>query len=363
MYITSNDRKPLCIILFVLLCGLSSAAASGRTEIERRSENFLALGTTCSISFDVDKKGRAAGTDQKADPIFNEIKNLVMGVENRMSVNIADSEVSSVNSAAGKKRVKVSDELLKVISEGRRFSALSRGAFDISIGPLVKLWGIGDSDARKPERTEIVSALSLVDYSRVSIRGNEIFLEDYGMRLEPGGIAKGWAADKTAAYLKSQGIESALINLGGNVLAVGSKNDGSAWRIGVQNPDNPRGDYLGILEIRDRAVVSSGKYERYFVEDGIRYHHILSTEDGYPVENGIAQVSIISPSSMTADAMSTSVFSLGLERGLALAETVDDVETIIIMENGDVHISSGIESDFRLTDMRFKIISSAGTGE
>ncbi|MDC7227526.1 MAG: FAD:protein FMN transferase, partial [Spirochaetales bacterium] len=172
------------------------------------------------------------------------------------------------------------------------------------------------------------------------------------------GIAKGFAADAAAAKLRSEGINSALINLGGNVLALGSKADGSSWRIGIQNPDSSRGDYIGIADISSKAVVTSGKYERFFIApDGRRYHHILSTSDGYPVENGISQVSIIASDSMTADAMSTAVFSLGLNEGLKTAENISNAEAIIVLESGDVYITSGLSESFKLTDPTFKIVN------
>lgn len=339
----------------MMAAGIMPISAGGRAETERETVNFFALGTTCSISFDVDRKGRAAGSGIQADEIFTGIEELINSIEYAMSVNIEDSEVSRINRSAGHAAEKVSEPVLEVITAGKQYSKLSGGAFDISIGPLVKLWGIGGDSAAVPSETEIENALKLIDYSLIEINDDSIYIPSEGMSLEPGGIAKGWAADKAAEYLKSAGIKSALINLGGNVLAVGNKKDGSQWRIGVQNPDNTRGDYLGILTISDCAVVSSGKYERYFIQDEKRYHHILSTVDGFPVENGIAQVTIICPQSMTADAMSTSVFSLGIKEGLALAEKIENVEAIIITDAGDIHLTGGIRDRFKLTDTSFNI--------
>jgi len=354
MKLKISGMMPVIIILFLLGAAMP-VSANGRTETERESVNFFALGTTCSISIEVDRKGRAAGTEIQAAEIFSDVEELIDSIENTMSVNIEDSEISRVNAAAGLSAIKVSEKALKVISEGKRYSALSEGAFDISIGPLVNLWGIGGEDAAVPSQTDIKQALALIDYNLVETGQDSIYLPEAGMKLEPGGIAKGFAADETADYLKSAGIESALINLGGNVLAVGSKKDGSPWRIGVQNPDNTRGEYLGIVTVTGEAVVSSGKYERYFIENGRRYHHILSTLDGFPVENEIAQVSIITPESMTADAMSTSVFSLGLSEGLAFVENTEGVEALIITEEGDIYLTTGIRDRFKLTDSNFSI--------
>ncbi len=339
----------LIILSAIIITGLS---ALGGKEQTLESNTFFALGTTCTVSI-------YGGTEQD----FSEIEKIVTGIENRMSVNIADSEISMINKASGSNAVTVSSDVYSVIAAGQHFSELSSGKFDISIGPLVQLWDIGGSGNTVPSEEAIKEALALVDYSGVEIvpaadnnGGGSIYLPRAGMALEPGGIAKGYAADAAAAYLRDNGTNSALINFGGNVLAVGSKSDGSKWRIGIQNPDSSRGDYIGIVPVEEKAVVTSGKYERFFIgADGLRYHHILSTESGYPVENGIAQVSIIATESMTADALSTAVFSLGLEDGMALVDSISGVETVIVMENGNIYITENLKAVFQLTDNNFSV--------
>ncbi|HAK45839.1 MAG TPA: thiamine biosynthesis protein ApbE [Spirochaeta sp.] len=336
-------------IIFILAA--APVFPGGAKELTLESANFFALGTTCTVSI-------YGGTDEQ----FTAVENLILDIENRMSVNIKDSEISLVNAAAGQNFVKVSSDVYKVITAGIRFSELSGGTFDISIGPLVQLWDIGGGGDRIPADEDIAAAVTLVDYTRVKFNPQtkeseeSIFLPVNGMALEPGGIAKGYAADAAAEYLTGDDVESALINFGGNVLTIGSKADGSNWRIGIQNPDSSRGDYIGIVSVAGKAVVTSGKYERFLIgADGRRYHHILNTEDGYPVENGIAQVSIISTDSMTADAMSTTVFSLGTEEGLGLVESMDGVEAIVVLESGDIHLTTGLEDNFKLTDSSFSL--------
>lgn len=324
--------------------------ALGQKEPELRSYTFFALGTTCTVNI-------YDGTEEQ----FSYIEKIVAGIEERMSVNIKDSYISRINESAGEFPVEVPEDVYQVIDSGRAFSELSGGAFDISIGPLVKLWGIGSGGSSVPDAEQISAALDLVDYRLIEIKsvqggsGKSVFLPIPGMALEPGGIAKGYAADAVAEYIRNEIKTSALINFGGNVLAAGKKADGSKWKIGIQNPDSSRGAYIGIVQAEDRAVVTSGKYERFFMgSDGKRYHHILSTKDGFPVENGIAQVSIIASDSMTADAMSTTVFAMGLEKGLELVNQLEDVEAIIVTEEGSVHLSPGIEQKFKLTDSNFK---------
>lgn len=348
-----KQKYTACIAMLLIFAASSvSLFAGGTREAVLESSNFFALGTTCNVSI-------YGGTDD----LFTALENIVIDIENRMSVNIENSEVSLVNAAAGIHPVQVSDDVYKVISAGVDFSDISSGAFDISIGPLVKLWDIGGGGNKVPEKESVDAALAFVDYTKVELlpqdteNGARIYLPAAGMALEPGGIAKGFAADAASDYLRNEGVKSALINFGGNVLTIGPKADGSKWRIGIQNPDSSRGDYIGIISVADKAVVTSGKYERFIIgSDGRRYHHILSTENGYPVENGIAQVSIISSDSMTADAMSTTIFSLGLEKGVALAERMNGVDAIIVLENDNVYLTSGLNENFKLTDTEFKIV-------
>ncbi len=338
-------RSVKVLLLIILIAAAQNLYAGGLREKPLKSYNFYALGTNCTLSL-------YGGNMEQ----FKSVETLVKGFESRMSINIYGSEVSRINSKAGVSAVKVSDDVYKVIKAGLYFSEISNGAFDISIGPLVSLWDINNGGYR-PKTDEIKSALSLVDHKKVNASDNKIYLAEKGMSIEPGGIAKGYAADAAAGYLDSIGVRSGLINFGGNVLAIGKKQNGSKWRIGIQNPDASRGSYIGIVAISDRSIVTSGKYERFFIgDDGQNYHHILDTQTGYPVENGIAQVSIIASGSMTADAMSTAVFLLGMKEGLKLAESIDGVESIIIMENNDIYITAGLKNNFTLTDKGFTLV-------
>lgn len=175
------------------------------------------------------------------------------------------------------------------------------------------------------------------------------------MQLDLGGIAKGYAADVAASIIKEHGNQAAIINLGGNVYAYGEKANGDSFKIGVQNPFSPRGAYLGILSVKDQTVVTSGTYERFFEQDGTVYHHILDPKTGYPVENNLESVTIVTESSMSADALSTMTFVLGLEKGLNLVESLDDVEALFITKDHQLYASSGFLNNFELTDDSFTI--------
>lgn len=223
-----------------------------------------------------------------------------------MSVTIKDSEISQINENAGIRPVKVSADTFYVIQQAVHFSDVEKGYFDITVGPIVKLWNIGTDKARIPSPEEIKAKLPLVNYKDIILdeKNRTIMLKNKGMSIDLGGIAKGYAADKVAQVLKKEGVKHAIINLGGDVIAIGTKPAGGNWRIGIQTPFKPRGEYLGIIEVSNKAVVTSGVYERYFEKDGKLYHHILNPFTGYPADSHLYSVTIIAETSIAGDALS-----------------------------------------------------------
>ena len=318
-------------LLFLVSCGLEQ---SSRTEIDL-------LGTTCTVTVYA----------RDPSPVLERSFARVREIDASMSYAGAESEVAEINRAAGKEAVVVSPSTLKVIDRGLHFSQLGEGRFDISIGPLVELWGIGKEHfGRVPSAEDIKDAVSRIDYTRVRVDGESVALADPDMAIDLGGIAKGYAADEIVEILKDSGVKHALINLGGNVYAHGTKTDGSQWRIGVQNPESNRGSYLGVVTVADRAVVTSGPYERFFTVDGKKYHHILDPATGFPVENGLSSVTIVAENSMDADGLSTLVFVSGVEKGLALVESLDGIEALLVTEDKRLFASPGMKTIFTLTD-------------
>jgi len=182
-----------------------------------------------------------------------------------------------------------------------------------------------------------------------------VYLPVAGMRLDLGAIAKGYAADEVEKIMVAHKVKSAIIDLGGNVFVYGKKKDGTPWRVGIQNPYSDRGEYIGLVTGGQMTVVTSGVYERYFIENGKRYHHILDTTTGFPVDNGLISVSIVTESSIDADALSTSVFALGLDKGMKLVESLQDVYAIFIDSNNKVYLSPGTNKIFTLTDNKFTL--------
>ncbi len=277
---------------------------------------------------------------------------LAAAYERKFSNTIATSEISAVNEKAGS-YVKVSEETLDIIQKGIEYGEISGGRFDITVGGLSGLWNFSEiaaglesadneADASVlPDSADIKKAAGHVDYTAVKIKDGKVKLSDRGAKLDLGGIAKGYIADRMRDYLRSEGITAGIISLGGNVLTLGEKEEGM-YTVGIQRPFAPQGTTLGTLSVRDASVVSSGIYERYYRVDGRLYHHILDTDTGYPVENNLYQVTIISESSMAGDALSTACFALGLEDGMALVEQQANIEAIFVTDDGKLHCSSGI---------------------
>jgi len=332
--------KSISIVLFL---GLSLVSTSCAKPMPAQTE--YVLGTLCTINL------FEKGTPELYRTLFARLRE----IEDHMSVNMEGTELDRVNRSAGKEPVAVDSDVIDVLTAALRYAQLSNGAFDPTVGPLVKLWGIGTDTARIPAPEEIQRVLPLINYKDVEVdpQARTIFLKRPGMALDLGAIAKGYAADEMARILKSKKVERAIIDLGGNVLAYGEKQGGKNWRIGVQDPGGERGAYVGILEIKNKTMVTSGVYERFLIQDGVRYHHILSTSSGYPVQNGLLSVTIIGDRSIDADGLSTTVFAMGYEQGRALLESLEHVEGIFIFEDGSVRATRGARSGFSLTSEHY----------
>ena len=233
-----------------------------------------------------------------------------------------------------------------------KIAELSEGRFDPSVGALVALWGIGSDHAAVPSSVELNDVLAGVGYKSIRIEDKAVYLDKTGMQIDLGGIAKGYAADCVRSFLLARGVKRAIINLGGNVLIMGEKPSGDPWKIGIQDPRELRGEYLGILSTDEKAIVTSGIYERFFMDDGVRYHHILDSSTGYPVNNGLISTTIVHQDSLMADGLSTALFSLGIEEGMALAETLDRyIGVIMVDEDNRVYISENLRNSFRLESL------------
>ena len=279
--------------------------------------------------------------DSTDESVLDGLKTLCKKYDTMFSTTNENSELYKLNHASGQS-VTVSDETAELIQQGIYYSKLSDGAFDITIEPVSALWDFKADKPTVPSSDTIAEAVSHVDYTKVNINGNTLTLEDPKAGIDLGAIAKGYIADQVKKYLKNQGVKHAIINLGGNVDVIGTKLDGSKYNIGIQKPFDESGEAITSVQLKDQTVVTSGIYERYFKKNGKIYHHILDPRTGYPCENNLYSVSIITDSSTKADALSTTCFLLGYKKGMELIERIDGVEAIFITDDEKIHSSSGI---------------------
>lgn len=244
----------------------------------------------------------------------------------------------------------ISEDLASLLSEGLDITRESDGAFDIAIAPLTSLWDFTAEDPKAPDDAAIQKALPLCSSDGVTIDGQDITLPSDDIQFDVGAIAKGYIADRMKDLLVKKGVKSAIINLGGNVLCIGSKPDGTPFKIGIQKPFADRNETEAVMDITGKSVVSSGIYERCFKQNGKLYHHILNPKTGYPYDNSLISVTIISDQSVDGDALSTTCFALGLEDGLKFAEK-KGVQAVFITEDYELHYTDGFQDEINVTDV------------
>jgi thiamine biosynthesis lipoprotein len=288
-------------------------------------------------------------------------------IESEMNVHDPESMISVINSTAYENPVEINSDLKYVIGKGLFYSEITEGYFDISIKPIADLWQIGTENARVPEQNEIIKALNYVGYRNINLKEDTIFFDISGTQIDLGGIAKGYAADEIYKIMETYEINRAYGNLGGNVIVYGEKKinflqkllnkekTDSQWKIGIQNPSDVRGSYVAVLSVKNTSIVTSGAYERYFETNGNIYHHILNPFTGYPSESDLLSTTVICKSSIDADALSTSLFILGYEKGKNLIDSLPDVEAIFIKTNNEVVLTEGIKNSVQVTDSTYFI--------
>lgn len=277
--------------------------------------------------------------------------------EHRFSANDASSELMAVNLAAGKAAVQVHPEIFNLVKMGVVHSTAPGSRMNICIGPVVQTWRVGFSDARVPTKEEIQEKLLLTDVSKVELdeKAQTIFLKEEGMRLDLGCIAKGYIADLIFDQLSAQGVQSALINLGGNVLTMGPalhREDGNWW-IGIQDPQLRRGQNVALIPIQGESIVTSGVYERVLEVDGKKYHHILDPKTGYPAETDVASLTIVSKKSVDCEIWTTRLFGKKAHEILYEVEQNPLIEAVMILEDGRILYTSGLASKIQLLERKY----------
>lgn len=319
--------KTRCIIVSLLALGLLlCGCAAARKKVSRETfamDTFVTL-TACG---------------PQAEQALDECVRALSRWEALLSTTLSGSNVSRVNAAAGA-LTPVSRETAEALEAAISASELTGGAFDVTVYPLVDAWGFLTDAPRVPEAETLRAALEKVDYQHLALTGGGVRLPA-GMGVDLGGIAKGCASDWLADILRAQGVKSAILNLGGNVYALGKRPEGGKWRVGVTDPAES-GSVAGVIEASDTAVVTSGAYQRGFTEENVYYHHILNPKTGMPADSDLISATVVSKSGARADALSTALFVLGEAEAISLWERDGSFDMILITDDGRILVSGAL---------------------
>lgn len=278
--------------------------------------------------------------------LIDQSESLIASLESLVSVTDADSELYAINqTGSGTLTGKASSLMEQALEICRR----TDGALDLSIYPIVRAWGFTTGSYQVPDEAEIQALLPLVDYRKIQYDAatGTVTLPE-GMEIDLGSVAKGYAGQLAAQMLREHGVQSALLNLGGNVQTVGAKPDGSPWQIGIKDPQGE--DAMMVLSVEDQAVVTSGGYERYFEQDGQTYWHIMDPSTGHPADSGLISVTIVGDEGVVCDGLSTALFVMGLEKAADLWAQSGDFEAVFVTASGEVYITEGLRDRFALTE-------------
>ena len=295
-------------------------------------QSLIALGTVCTIQL-------PAGTNPK---VYDQVQKAIDTVDGELSRTKDSSQIAILNK---EKQAVLSDDVLALLEEGIEVAEKTDGAFDPAIGALTGMWAIATDHPRVPSEEEIRGADT--NWRHIRIAGNQVTIPS-NMEIDLGAIGKGYAADRIKKTLWENGITSALVNLGGNIYAIGEKQGGDPWVIGLRDPNGSEGQAFITIQVRDLSLVTSGAYERNFTQDGVTYHHILDRKSGYPAESDLSSASIIGPSSTLCDALSTSVFVLGREKGMELVESLSGYACVLVKKDGTILFSHGFPYPYQL---------------
>lgn len=331
-------KRRLLILAGIFAAVLIAVSLGISSHMETQSEATAEL-------FAMDTYITMTAYGRNAETALSEAEDRVTELEQLWSVTDPDSDIYAVNHSNGQP-VNVSRETAELLSFTLQTAAKTDGALEPTIYPVLSAWGFTAEENRIPSDAEIAELLENVDYKRVRLENSTVRL-DNGMMLDLGAVGKGYAGDLAAQVLRENGITSALLDFGGNIQTIGTKPDGSLWRLGLRDPFS--GGILGVLEISNMAVVTSGNYERYFTgEDGKQYGHIIDPATGYPAESGLASVTVIAEEGRLCDALSTSLFVMGTEQAAEYWKRHRHFDMILITENGEIYLTEGVADAFAL---------------
>lgn len=336
----------LLVSVIIMLTGCSGAGSADPLPV---MDDGYYLDTVCSISVYRMKDGQgevknAEDMSEEAEAAIGEAFDLCSDLESKISRTRKDSDISRLNNAGGE-WVDVSEDTCELIKKGLEYSDMSGGSFDITVGGITEQWDFhaAEGEAKVPEAEALAEAVKHVGYRNVVIDGSRVRLTDPGTKLDLGGIAKGYIGDRMTELLESRGVVSAVINLGGNVICIGGKNDEDDFAIGVETPFSDRTEIIGKIDARDRTLVTSGVYERQIEVDGKKYHHILDTKTGWPVSTDLDAVTLIAEKGRSGDidALSTTCLIKGADGGMELIEKQDGIEGVFVLSDGSIRTTDG----------------------
>ena len=337
----------LVIAVFIMLTGCSTGLAAPEPVMD----DGYYLDTVCSISVYrmTDTQGEeknAADMSEEAQAAIDEAFGLCSDLESKISRTRKDSDISKLNSAGGE-WVEVSEDTRALIQKGLEYSHMSDGSFDITIGGVTEQWDFHapEGEAKTPDANALAEAVKHINYRNIAVEGNRVRLTDPETKLDLGGIAKGYIGDRMTELLESKGVVSAIINLGGNVICIGGKTDEDDFAIGVETPFSERTEIIGKIYARDKTLVTSGVYERQIEVDGKKYHHILNTGTGWPVDTDLDAVTLIADKGHSGDidALSTICLIKGADEGMKIIEAQDGVEGVFVLSDGSVRTTAGAD--------------------
>ena len=331
-------RSPFKLIAFLLGMAITLAACDGTGNQPTRRTQII-MGTLVEITVSHSDPDTVQTVTTQA---FDEMKR----IEALMSTYLPDSEVSRINRAAGKTAVPVSRELEEVLRVGIYWSEQSKGAFDITVEPLVQLWDFDGEKEIIPSENTIRKTASLVDYRNIEIKDHTVRLKNAGMAINVGGLAKGYAVDRAISILRSK-VWSGIVNAGGDLYAFGQKSKNTPWNIGLQHPRKSQG-LLAAFAVNNQAIATSGDYQRYFIKDDVRYHHIFDPQTGKPARLMIS-ATIITTEVMDADALATAVFVMGPDKGIEWVDSMENVEAMLVLEDQSIRYSKNFRKQPQFT--------------
>lgn len=346
----------VCLSVSLLLGGCNNTKQDTITETKsaQTEEQTKSNEEASKDIFAMDTYMTVTAYGAKAQEAVDEAEAEIQRLDELLSTGNEESEIAQLNQ---NKNATLSEDAGYLVERALELNKETDGAFDIAIYPVMEAWGFPTQNYQVPTADTLESLLKLADASQIIYDENsrKISFGREGMKIDLGGIAKGYTSSRIMDIYKENNISSGLVNLGGNVQALGTKPDGSKWRVAVQSPDDTE-DYLGILSVEDKAVITSGGYERYFEQDGKTYHHIINPKTGYPAENGLTSVTVVSEDGTLADGLSTSLFIMGKEEAIEFWKAhSEEFDIIMLTDEGKLYVTEGIQDDFS-TEMEMETI-------